>query len=376
MNTKVIVIGGGIAGLTTAYALDKQGVPVKILEIRDKVGGVIQTISREGYLVEMGPSTILESSPLVTTLIEELGLTPQKIYPKAYAKIRYIVRGKKALPLPHSPFSLFSTKLFSLSGKLRLFKEPFISGLKEDKEESLAQFITRRLGKEALDYLVNPFVAGIYAGDPEKLSVKYAMPKLYQLEREYGSLLRGSIKSAKKKKRTRPEIFSFTSGLETLVKAIGAKLQEKIHCNSQVVDVSQKEQGWRVTYIVDGEQKEIHSEYVVYAGTVYGLPNLTINNSPCDDFVRLAKMPYVPVSTLALGWEKKDIAHPLNGFGVLIPKVENMNILGALFPSSLFANRAPKDHVLLSIFIGGARNPEKASLQKEELVKQAQRDIE
>lgn len=202
MNKSMIIIGGGIAGLTAAFRLKEAGIKVTLLEKNDRLGGALYSYQKDGYLAELGPNTILETSPLVTKLIQDIGLEEDKVYASESSKIRYIVRDKKPIPLPLSPQAFLRTSLFSWKAKLRLFREPFITPWDNSYEESLSQFVLRRLGREFLDYAINPFVAGVYAGDPDTLSVKHGFPKLYDLEQKYGGLIKGQIKGAKERKKT------------------------------------------------------------------------------------------------------------------------------------------------------------------------------
>ncbi|MCZ7615365.1 MAG: protoporphyrinogen oxidase [Ignavibacteriaceae bacterium] len=200
-NKKIVIIGAGISGLTTAYLLFKEGYDVIVLEQKDKVGGSIETVSADGFLFDRGPNSGLETTPLIQQLVKDLNLEDQFVYANREGNKRYILRNGQLHALPMSPPAFFKTELFSGKAKLRLFAEPFIGRSKDGYYQSIAEFVTRRLGKEFLDYAINPFVAGVYAGRPEDLSVKSAFPKLYALEEEYGGLIMGTIKSIRKRKK-------------------------------------------------------------------------------------------------------------------------------------------------------------------------------
>ena len=197
----VAIIGGGITGLTAAFRLQQRGIPAVLFEAADRVGGVIQTVREGAYLAECGPNTILETSPLIGELAAALGLEERRIDTSDSAENRYIVRNKRPISLPNSPLSFLATSLFSLRAKARLMAEPFIRRAPADEEESLAKFVRRRIGSEFLDYAINPFVAGVYAGSPETLSVREAFPKLHALEQRYGSLILGQILGGRARKR-------------------------------------------------------------------------------------------------------------------------------------------------------------------------------
>src|SRR5947209_5171308 len=187
MNS-VGIVGGGITGLVSAYRLKRRGVSVMLYEVSSRAGGPVQSFRRDGFLAEAGPNTMLDTSEAVLSLIHDLGLESHRIYASERSKNRFIVRGGKPVAMPLSPQTFLSSPLFSFGAKMRLLREPFIGQYKQVKEESVADFVRRRLGQEFLDYTIDPFVAGVYAGDPEKLSVNHAFPKLYALEEKYGSL--------------------------------------------------------------------------------------------------------------------------------------------------------------------------------------------
>src|SRR5687768_16255587 len=216
----VAIIGGGITGLTAAYRLQKAGVPFTVYEASDRLGGPIQSVREGEYLAECGPNTILETSPVITELVRELGLEERRIYSNPAAGNRYVARNGKPVNLPTSALKFLRTPLFSGKAKCRLAAEPFIRRSDPEVEESVGEFVVRRLGPEFLDYAINPMVGGIYAGDPALLSVKHAFPKLHALEQKYGSLIRGQILGARERKKrgtvskqNAPK-FSFEDGLE------------------------------------------------------------------------------------------------------------------------------------------------------------------
>jgi len=193
LTKDAIIIGAGITGLATAHFLKTQGVSTYVLEKDPHVGGTIRSGRVDGFLVEYGPNSALDTSPVLHELFESAGVADRLEYANNKSQNRYIVRGGRLVNLPMSPVAFLKTPLFSTSAKLRLLKEPFISRSNPDTEESLADFVRRRIGDEFLDYAINPFVAGVYAGDPEELSVKSSFPKLFELEQKHGSLIKGAI---------------------------------------------------------------------------------------------------------------------------------------------------------------------------------------
>ncbi len=223
---KVVVIGAGISGLCVAYWLKKHGVNVVVLERDSRVGGTMKSLREDGWLVELGPNTALETTPLFQQLFNEIGITDKRVYANEAASKRYILRDGILHALPMGPASFLTSKLWTWRGKLRLLKEPFVG--RAYHEESVAEFVRRRLGSEFLDYAINPFVAGVYAGDPEQLSVQAAFPKLYALEEKYGGLVKGLIKGRKERKerdetaKSRARLFSFVDGIQSFPDAFAA----------------------------------------------------------------------------------------------------------------------------------------------------------
>jgi oxygen-dependent protoporphyrinogen oxidase len=373
------IIGGGISGLTAAYRLKQAGASITLYEASARCGGPVQSIRKDGFLAEFGPNTMLETFEAVTSLVGDLGLDEHKIYAGDAAKNRYIVRDGKPVPLPTSPPAFLSSSLFSLKAKLRLLREPFIGKYENDEEESVADFVRRRLGTEFLDYAIDPFVAGVYAGDPEKLSLKHGFPKLDALEEKFGSLIRGQIIGRKERKKRgeiskdRAKMFSFNEGLEVLIDTLFHKLEAEIKLNTAVTKIEKTAGGWNIYYNDNGtEYIKTHSQIII---TIPAYKITELQNNIADLSV-LKEIYYPPVASLALGFKREDVKHPLDGFGMLVPKKENFHILGTLFSSSLFPGRAPNGEVLLTTYIGGARQPEFARLAEKELVALVMSDLQ
>jgi len=378
----VAIIGAGITGLTAAYYLRRAGVAVSIFESSNRVGGAIRSTRREGYLAESGPNTILETSPIITQLIHDLGLESRRIIPDPKMKTRFLVRDRKMIPVPSSPFQSLSTKLFSLKAKLAILREPFVSKCSKGKEESIADFVLRRLGSEFLDYAIDPMVGGIYAGDPSKLSVKHAFPKLMNLESEYGSLIMGAVLGASKRRKSkevakdRAQAFSFDEGLDVLPKKLAEVLGDAIQLNASIQKISRTQNGWKLEILNGKEKTSVEFDAVIYAGSAFKLPMLCVETEEgrlnLDAF---SEIRHPPVSSVVLGYRREDVTHSCMGFGVLVPKVENFNILGTIFSSSLFSNRAPEGGITLTSYLGGERDHDLASLSSEELFEITHRDL-
>jgi len=362
-----------MTGLTAAFYLKRNGVPVTVYETGDRVGGVIQSLRAEGYLAEFGPNTILETSPKVTQLVRDAGLASRRLDPDPRAEARYVVRYKRPIAMPGSPLGFFTTRLFSAKAKLAVLREPFVPPRRDGQEESVAEFVLRRLGQEFLDHAIDALVAGVYAGDPYKLSVPQAFPKLGQLEARYGSLIKGQILGARERKRRgevakdRAPKFSFDAGLQVLPDTLREQLGEAVRLNTTVTGLTQTAEGWAVELRAGGQATRAEHSAVIYAGTAYGLAALPLRAAVPLDLNAFAEIRYPPVASVVLGFRREDVAHPGEGFGMLIPKVEGFRILGTIFSSSLFPNRAPAGHLTLTSYVGGERNPDLASLPPDKL---------
>ena len=373
MPKSVAIIGGGITGLTAAFYLNRAGVPVTLYEAGNRVGGVIQSLRQDGYLAEFGPNTILETSPKIAQLVRDAGLQSRRMEPSPTATARYLVRYGRPIPMPAAQLGFFTTELFSLRAKLALLREPFRPARRDGVEESIAQFVQRRLGQEFLDHAIDALVAGIYAGDPYKLSLQHAFPRLAALEEKYGSLIKGQFFGARERKKTgevardRAPKFSFDEGLQVLTDTLGHLLGENLRLNTAVTGLTQTPEGWSLDLQSPFGVSRAKHRIVIYAGTAHRLAELKIAAPAPLDVSAFSEIRYPPVASVVLGFRREDVAHPCQGFGMLIPKVEGCNILGVIFSSALFPNRAPAGHLTLTCYVGGERQPELAALPPEQL---------
>jgi oxygen-dependent protoporphyrinogen oxidase len=371
----VAIIGAGITGLTAAFYLTRKGIPITVYEAGGRVGGVIQSIRRDGFLAECGPNTLLETSPKIAQLVRDAGLASRRLDSDPQAGARYVVRYRRPIAMPSSQLGIFTSELLSATAKFALLREPFVPRRRDGREESIAEFVMRRLNREFLDQMIDALVAGIYAGDPHKLSVQQAFPRLAELEGRYGSLIKGQIFGARERKR-RGEIakdrapkFSFDEGLQVLTDTLAARLGNMVKLNTPVTKLTQTEGGWRVS-TASGEME--HGA-VIYCGTAHKLAelNVAIGGAALTSTVNLSpfsEIRYPPVASVVLGFRREDVVHPSQGYGMLIPKIEGFNILGTIFSSSLFPNRAPAGHLTLTSYVGGERQPDLASRRADELV--------
>ncbi|MBW8879606.1 MAG: protoporphyrinogen oxidase [Acidobacteria bacterium] len=347
----VLVIGAGISGLTTAFRLARGGLRVAVVEAAGRVGGAIETHTDGPWRFELGPNTVVESHETVGRLIRDAGLDGEKVVAAPAARRRYLYKDGWLVPLPGGPGSFLATRLFPPSAKLRLLKEPWIGRPPEGTEESIATFVRRRLGQPFLDYAVGPFVSGVYAGDPERLSMRWAVPRIWSLEHDHASLIRGAL-SRRKGPRPGGAMISFRDGLEALPLKLAAEVGD-VRTGVAVQRIVRAAGGYRA----DTSAGPIDAKRVVLAVpadvAARLLDEVTAGASRLFD-----QIPYAAVAVLAIGWRRADVGHPLDGFGFLAPRKEGLRSLGCLFPSELFPDRAPEGHVALAAFAGGRTDPE------------------
>jgi oxygen-dependent protoporphyrinogen oxidase len=372
-NMKIAVVGAGLTGLTTAYYLKKAGVDVSVFEKANRVGGVIQTNNEIGFIFESGPNTGILTHPEAAELLELLEEDCVLEMADKVAKGRWIWKSAKWEPLPSSLIKGITTPLFTFPDKLRLLGEPFRKKGK-NPNETLKELVLRRMGQSFLDYAVDPFVLGIYSGDPAKLIPKYALPKLYQLEQTYGSFIVGSIKKANQpkteedKKVTR-EIFSIEGGLCNLIGALEKNIgKENIHLNSHALCFEK---------IGENQYKSNRSDavftHIVSTVGAYELEKL-FPFANTDKIKQVSKLEYAKVIQISLGFKKWE-GIPLKAFGGLVPSRENRGVLGVLFLSSFLKNRAPENGALLSVFVGGIRKPEMADFNDHQITEIVKNEI-
>ncbi|MCS7229055.1 MAG: protoporphyrinogen oxidase [Candidatus Kryptonium sp.] len=379
MKNSAIIIGAGISGLTTAFLLKKNGLNVTVLEAEKEVGGTMKSKRINGYLVELGPNSALETTPLFKQIADEVGISNEMIYANESSNKRYILKNGNLYPIPMKPQDFFKSKLWSWRGKLRIVLEPFHGRAKNRTndpfwEETVSQFVRRRLGNEFLDYTINPFVAGVYAGDPEKLGVKSAFPRLYALEEKYGGLIIGTIKGAKERKRRAEQskitakMFSFINGMGTLPKAIANYLGDSIIFGANVKSIKKDNLGYIVEFEKDGKNESIYSEIVVVSTPAY-IAGEIIAQLSSELENTLKQIYYPPVAEVVFGYKKEQIGIEPDGFGFLTPEKEKRKILGTLWNSTIFPQRAPEGYVEFTTFVGGTRQPEIALKSDDELIK-------
>ena len=368
---KITIIGAGLTGLTTGFYLKNAGFNVTILERTNHIGGVIQSVKKNGFLYEKGPNTGVVGNVELVTLFKDLEGIIEPIIANPDSKKRLILKNKHWHALPSGVLSAIKTPLFTWYDKFRILGEPFRKkGTNPD--ETLADLVRRRMGNSFLKYAIDPFISGIYAGDPETLIPRLALPKLYNLEQNYGSFIKGAIKKAKEpktdlEKQVSKEVFSIKGGLQKLTDALAHKIGgENILLNIDITQIEKVGNQFSIKYNISDKIEQLKSDIVI---STIGANEFTkfcpfINQNQIQI---LTNIRYAKITQVAVGYnEWKGI--PINAFGGLVPSSEKRNVLGVLFPSSIFKNRAPEGGALLSFFMGGIKKPELFDLNDEEVL--------
>jgi oxygen-dependent protoporphyrinogen oxidase len=379
----VAIVGAGITGLTAAFRLQEQNIPCVVYEASGHAGGVIRSFREDGYLAESGPNAITEISRNISGLVKDAGLSSRRLYSNPAAHGNFLLHGGRLVPAPSSILKFITTSLFSARGKLRVCLEPFIAANRSRDEETLACFVSRRLGPEFLEAVINPFVAGIYAGDPALLSVRHGFPKLHSAEQLYGSLFRAQIFGARARQRSGeiPKIeakkFSFDRGLEVLPGRLAEKLGAAVELQTPVLGIEEVAGEWSVRFPGStGDPARLHSA-VLLAVPAHKMAGISFQapGAPANALAPMGEIVHPPVASVVLGFNRSDVRHPLAGFGFLVPASENRRILGAIFSSSVFSGRAPSGHVTITTYIGGCRNPDLALQPPGQVVTAALSDL-
>jgi oxygen-dependent protoporphyrinogen oxidase len=374
--THVAVVGAGISGLACAYRLQQLGVAVTVFESNSAAGGMIESVEQNSVLFEAGPQSF-QGTPALLELIRELGLEPQlqKADPRAP---RFVLLHGHLRKIPMSPQALLTSSLLNPVSRWKIASEPFKKSQPPTEEESVAAFVRRKFGHEILEYLVAPFVSGVYAGDPEKLSLKAAFPTLDEWERQYGSVLRGAMKSRppKEQRAGGPPLCSFTHGVATLPRAMAAKLGDAMQYESRAVSVDFAGAARRadpgagssgeIRIVRNGQEQSAAANAVVIATPAYSAAHLVETSSP-HLAQTLSGIAYAPVAVVACTYYRQQVGDPLEGFGFLVPRGEKVRTLGTVWNSSLFPGRAHEGSVTITSFIGGATDPEIMDLHEEKV---------
>jgi protoporphyrinogen/coproporphyrinogen III oxidase len=381
--TRIAIVGAGISGLCTAHYLIRElsaggrGAEILILEAEGAPGGKMRTVQEDGFHMEWGPNGFLTNKPHSLDLVRELGIEDRLARSSDHARKRFIYSGGKLHRLPETPPTFFRSNLLTLSGRLRIAGEPFAPGPPGGVDETVGEFARRRLGEEALEKLIDPMVTGIFAGDPDRMSLRSCFPLIYDLERKHGGLVRGMIALLRERRASGEKremsagpggvLMSFDDGAQVLVDVLAERLAEGLHLGVTVTGVRRDDGGYILSLVEQEERGEIPADIIVLATPAFAAAEILFELDPALSDA-LSLIPYSPISVVALGFEEAALGSPLDGFGFLIPRKEKRRILGALWDSSVFPNRAPEGKALIRAMVGGVRNPELAALPAAELV--------
>jgi oxygen-dependent protoporphyrinogen oxidase len=391
-SLRVAVLGGGISGLAAAHRLTQllPHATFELFEASDRLGGVLHTVERDGYLIEQSADNFLVKPAAGTELCGEVGLADQLLTTNEARRRAFVVRGGRLVPIPEgfylmSPRRLWpflASPILTLRGKLRMFVEPFIRRAAADADESVASFARRRLGNEVFEQLVQPLVAGIYTADPEQLSMAATMPQFLEYERAQGGLLRSTLQLSKKNRTATSENASgaryglFVApqrGMTSFIAALQSRLpRTTLRLNTVVSGIS----------LHDGRRWQVDATNeppATFDAVVIALPSYAAACvlASCDSQLaaELDAIQYSGCAVVSLGFARKQIGHALDGFGFVVPRSERRRIIAGSFASLKFAGRAPADQVLIRVFIGGALQPELLNLTDVELVQVARQEL-
>ncbi len=365
-NVQALVVGGGISGLVCAHALQKTGVEVLLAEASARPGGVIHSVRRDGYLLEHGPQSFSGTSQL-RSLCTDLGIVDQLLEAPPRAP-RYVLVNGELQAVPMSPPAFFTSSLLNGSTKWALLRDIFGNSTPPEGDESVAAFVRRKFSDQLLERLAGPFASGVYAGDPEKLSIRSAFPQLHEAEKAAGSVVRGMMRLAKNKKgpRERATLNTFRGGNETLVQTLASRLGSKVLTKTAAVNIFRQTDGSFHVSFAGGNNDSVSAKSVVFATPTDVTGKMLAQIDPAFEAL-LTTVEYAAVAVVSLGYAKRDVGHSLDGFGFLVPRTSGLRILGSVWNSSLFPGRAPEGHALLTTFIGGATDPSATKLSSEEL---------
>lgn len=402
---RIVVVGGGVSGLAAAHRLieldsrtegDQARAPLEVvlLEASSRLGGTVRTHRRDGFLLEGGPDSFITDKPAARELAARIGLGERLIETNAEHRRSFVVSGGRLHPTPDgfqllAPSSLLpflTTGIFTWRGKARMALDlllPRRSSSHDADDESLADFVRRRFGREALERMAQPMVGGIYTADPELLSLRSTMPRFLDMEREHRSLIL-ALRRASRRNRgagargtsgARYNLFlSFDAGMQTLTDALASRLPPgtvKLDTRAVALSCDRSAKRWTVTTNA-GERLDAD-------GVCVALPahsSAALLSSLDSELSReLASIPYASTATVNLAYRRADVPHPLDGFGFVVPFVERRTTLACTFSSVKFRGRAPEGHALLRAFVGGALQPETFELDEDEMVEAVRRDL-
>ena len=388
MTKRIVVIGGGITGLSAAHRLielqkeKNLDIEVLIIEKSKKLGGPITTIKEGDFLIELGPDMFFTKKPWALELSKRLDLENELIETNESKRGTYVLRNKELIAVPEGFLMLapskiipfLKTPLFSWAGKLRMMLDLFISK-KGSTDESLASFVRRRFGNEALERMAQPMIGGIYTADPEKLSLKATMPQFVEMEQKYGSVIKGMLHNKNENKKDSgarySQFLSFKNGMGALINTLKQSLKGCTSLNEAVTRISRKKKSWEI----QTERRKIEASGVIVTTPSYHTASL-VQNFDTELASELTSIEYASSSVVIFAYKTKKISYELNGFGFVVPDVEKSDLIACSFSSIKFDGRAPEDHIIIRAFLGGALNPDILNLDDNQIIDRAKNELE
>ena len=372
----VLIVGAGIAGLAAAYELQKRGLTVRVLEASDRPGGVISTERFDGWVIDAGPDSLLVQKPAAVALCRELGIAG-RLVSTLPPRTAYILRDGRLHPIAEGSFlgfpislrALAASSLFSLAGRVRMALEMAVPRREGDDDESVASFVQRRFGEEAADYIADPLLAGIHAGDAARLSMRALFPRLVDAERQSGSVVR-AFRALRVKSSPQGAFVSLPGGVFELIEALTAALTPgTVVFNARATDL-RRDHG----FTIDTSAGQLQGRALLLAVPAYVAGGLlrsfdTTLAGLCE------RVPYASTATVAFGYRRDQVAHPLRGTGFVVPRIEHKALLAATWVTSKWPGRAPDGHVLIRGFLGGGRDPQRLERSDAELMETARDEL-
>ncbi|MGB3728853.1 MAG: protoporphyrinogen oxidase [Thermodesulfobacteriota bacterium] len=388
MAKRIVVIGGGITGLSTAHRLTELqseknlDIEVILIEKSDKLGGAVTTVKKDGFLIELGPDMFFTKRPWALNLSKRLGLENELIETNESKRGTYVLWKNKLVPVPEGFLMLapskiipfLKTPLFSWSGKLRMLADLVISK-KAANDESLASFVRRRFGNEALERIAQPMIGGIYTADPEKLSLKATMPQFIEMEQKYGSVIKGMLYNKKESDKDSgarySQFLSFTNGMQTLVNALEKSLPEQsIFLEESVNHIGRNNGNWEI----QTEKRKLTVSGVIVTTPSYHAASLMESIDPALA-TELSSIEYASSAVVICAYKIEHISQNINGFGFVVPNVEKSDLIACSFSSIKFDGRAPEGYILIRAFVGGALNPGILELKDDQIIDRAKSEL-
>lgn len=350
-TSPVLIAGAGITGLSIAYALQKQGIPYVVMETAAVPGGILSSFHQDGFELDAGPNSIA-ATPATMAYLQEIGLEKEILHATAASKNRFLVRHQRLHAVSPHPFKIMGSPYLSRSAKWRLFTERFRRPVEQQGEESVTDFVSRRFNKEIADYLFDPILSGIYAGNPDRMSVSEVLPMLPRWEKNYGSVTKGLMKE--KGVMSGRSVISLKGGNARLAQQLADRLRTPVRYNCTVKAVQPAGGQYRVTFEENGAEGHMTASKVIITTPAYHTADMIAALEPALA-ERLRQIHYPRMGVLHLGYDAAALPQPLEGFGFLVPNKEQLHFLGAICNSAIFPEKAPAGKVLLTVFTGGAR---------------------